>query len=589
MDQTRLVQLLSESAPQFAWLLGAGASQSAGLPTAWDVMWDLKRRHYNQQENQQITPNDVQNAAVQQKLSDYMEAQGFLPPGDPAEYSACFKLIFGDDYERQSKYLRAILGDDKISLSVGHRALAAMMVSDQAKAVFTTNFDTVIEKAFAAVSGNAIAPFHLEGSYAANGALNNDEFPIYVKLHGDFRYQSIKNLAADLLTQDEELRKCLTSAGNRFGLVVAGYSGRDESVMALIDEALAGPNPFPHGLFWTTMKGRRPFKAVEDLIAKAKAKGVKAEVVEIETFDSLMSRVWRQLPNRSPELMAAVSKGAMTTVSLPLPAPGKASPILRLNGLPVGDLPRDCFELRFKTDQEWAALREAEGRAKGAMICTKESSVWAWGHEATIRNAFGAELTDVQPSALGDRVDDLASNLYLKGFLEQAVGNALRRGQPLLLRSDRSGSTLIVDRHAAQNSALDGLRTAIGGPLHGQVSGLKTTPTPDHPAPEAIYFAECVHLDLQQIERRNWLLLSPDVWIWPKWARRDATDFLDRRCGGRFNPKADRLLSAWIALLLPGGRRGADHNVTAFDGGAGPGNPTFALNERTAFSRRAGA
>lgn len=130
MDQTQLVQVLSESAPQFAWLLGAGASQSAGLPTAWDVMWDLKRRHYNQQENQQITPNDVQNAAVQQKLSDYMEAQGFLPPGDPAEYSACFKLIFGDDYDRQSKYLRAILGDDKISLSVGHRALAAMMVSD---------------------------------------------------------------------------------------------------------------------------------------------------------------------------------------------------------------------------------------------------------------------------------------------------------------------------------------------------------------------------------------------------------------------------------------------------------------------------
>jgi SIR2-like domain len=298
MDQARLVQLLSESASQISWLLGAGASQSAGLPTAWDVMWDLKRLHYNLKENQQISPNDVQNPAVREKIEAYMEAQGFLPAGDPREYSACFELIFGDDYDRQSKYLRTILSGDGISLSVGHRALAAMMASGQARAVFTTNFDTVVETAFAAVSGKDIAAFHLEGSYAANAAMNNDEFPIYVKLHGDFRYQSTKNLSADLSTQDKELGKCLVSAGNRFGLVVAGYSGRDESVMALIEEALGGPNPFPHGLFWTTMKGRRPFKTVEDLIAKARARGVKADIVEIETFDSLMSRVWRQLPSR---------------------------------------------------------------------------------------------------------------------------------------------------------------------------------------------------------------------------------------------------------------------------------------------------
>lgn len=588
MDQIQLVQRLSEAASQFSWLLGAGASQSAGLPTAWDVMWDLKRRHYNLQENQQISPNDIQNAAVQEKVSAYMGAQGFLPPGNPREYSACFELIFGDDYDRQSRYLRAILADHKISLSVGHRALAAMMASGQAKAVFTTNFDTVVEKAFAAVSGKDIAPFHLEGSYAANAALNDDEFPIYVKMHGDFRYQSIKNLSADLLSQDMELGKCLVSAGNRFGLVVVGYSGRDESAMALLEGALKGPNPFPHGLFWTTMKGRQPFKAVADLIAKAKARGVKAEVVEIETFDSLMSRVWRQLPSRSPELIAAVSKAEMTAVSLPLPPMGKASPILRLNGLPVGELPDDCYELRFRKDLEWADLREAEGRAKGAMICTKESTIWAWGHEAVIRSAFGEELTEVVPSALGERVHDLASNLYLKSFFEQGIGSGLRRGLPLILRSDRSGSTLIVDRHTSKNSIFDGLRAAIGGPLHGQVTGLMTSPTPEHATSEQVYWAECVHLDLQQIEGRNWLVLRPDVWVWPKWARRDATDFLGRRCGGRFNPKADKLLSAWIAILLPNGGRGADHTVTAFDGSAEPGNPTFILNDRTAFSRRLG-
>lgn len=586
MDQLQLVQLLSESASQFSWFLGAGTSQSAGLPTAWDIVWDLKRRHYNLQENQQISTNDVQNMAVQEKISAYMEAHGFLPPGDPKEYSACFELIFGDNYDRQSKYLRAILADDKVSLSVGHRTLAAMMANGQARAVFTTNFDTVVEKAFAAVSGKDISAFHVEGSYAANASLNNDEFPIYVKLHGDFRYQSIKNLSEDLLTQDKELGKCLVSAGNRFGLVVAGYSGRDESVMALIAEALDGPNPFPHGLFWTTMKGRRPLSAVEDLIKKASGHGVKAEVVEIETFDSLMSRVWRQLPGRSPALIAAVSKAKMTAVNLPLPSAGKAPPILRLNGLPIVTMPTECYELRFGKNQEWSELRKAEGQANGAMICTKEGAIWAWGHEAVIRGAFGTELIDVVSSALGARINDLASNLYLKNFFEQGIGKGLQRGQPLILRSDRSGSTLIVDRRAPKTPALDGLRSAVGGALHGQVNGLMTTRTPEHSTPEPVYWAECVHLDLQQINGRNWLLLSPDVWIWPKWARRDAVNFLTRRCGGRFNSKADDLLSAWIALLLPNGGQGTDHRITAFDGVAGLGNPTFVLNDRTAFSRR---
>lgn len=586
MDQSQLVQLLSESAAQFSWLLGAGTSQSAGLPTAWDVMWDLKRRHYCAQENQQVSANDLQNPAVQEKISAYMQAQGFLPPGDPHEYSACFELVFGEDYERQSQYLKAILADDRISLSVGHRALAAMMSSGLAKAVFTTNFDTVIEKAVAAVAGKDIAPFHIEGSYAANAALNNDEFPIYVKMHGDFRYQSIKNLSADLLIQDRELGKCLISAGNRFGLVVAGYSGRDESVVALLNEALDGPNPFPQGLFWTVMRGRKPFNAVENMIAKAKTRGVKADVVEIETFDSLMSRLWRQLPNRDVGLVAAVNKSTKVAVNLPVPAVGKTPPILRMNGLPVAATPEHCFELQFRKDQEWADLRAAEGRAKGAMICTKGSNVWAWGHEATIRGAFSSNLLGVKPVELGDHVRDLTSHLYLKSFIEQGIATALKRGLPLLHWSSRSGSTLIIDRHAPANAALEGIRRCVGGAVHGQIDGLMTTSTPEHPVREPVYWAESIQVDFQEVDGRYWLTLSPDVWIWPKWARRDATAFLDKRCGGRFNQKADALLSAWIALLLPGDRRGVDHELTAFDGAPGPGNPRFVINDRTAFSRR---
>jgi hypothetical protein len=52
----------------FSWLLGAGASQSAGLPTAVDVIWDLKRRYYCSEEHQDISANDLQNSAVKEKI-----------------------------------------------------------------------------------------------------------------------------------------------------------------------------------------------------------------------------------------------------------------------------------------------------------------------------------------------------------------------------------------------------------------------------------------------------------------------------------------------------------------------------------------
>ena len=52
------------------------------------------------------------------------------------------------------------------------------------------------------VSCQSLSAHHLEGSHTANKALSNEEFPIYCKLYGDFRYDSLKNLSGDLATQN---------------------------------------------------------------------------------------------------------------------------------------------------------------------------------------------------------------------------------------------------------------------------------------------------------------------------------------------------------------------------------------------------
>lgn len=584
MDQSEFISRVANQPEKFAWFLGAGASHSAGLPTAVDLIWDIKRRRYCRDENQAVSPNDLQNSAVRSKIDDYMISKGFPSTDDPTSYTRTFELEFGNDYERQRQYLRAILSEEVSSLTLGHRILGGLISSGRAKVAFTTNFDTVVERATAEVGGVAISPFHLEGAYAAKAALNNDEFPVYCKLHGDFRYRSLKNLEEDLKAQNEELSSAFLAAGPRFGLIVTGYSGRDSSIMELMSAVLDGTNPFPHGLYWMGLKGREPLQPVTDLLAKATSKGVDAHLVEIETFDAIMSRLWKQIPKREPALLAKIGRTDAQRVIIPLSGVGTQKPIVRINALPVVRLPADCLELTFAKDKDWTELQEAERLVNNRLICTRGSAAWAWGDSDALKDAFGADLLSTKAASLTADVADLSNNLHLKGFLERALGLGLARNKPLIYRTWRGGSVLILDPAKADPATLAAMKKAVGGNVAGSVHGLQSEATDEFPVSIPVGWAEAVKLDLEEIDGTFWAVLRPDVWIWPKRSRKLATDFLEERTKKRMNASADALLSAWVNLLLPGDAA-ADVEIAPFIG-SGPGHPTFILNRRTGFSRR---
>ena len=84
-DQYELTSIVCARPQQFAWFLGAGASAAAGLPTAWDVIWDLKRRYYRREENQDISRPDMQLDAVRARVQSYMLSKGFPEEGDPGD------------------------------------------------------------------------------------------------------------------------------------------------------------------------------------------------------------------------------------------------------------------------------------------------------------------------------------------------------------------------------------------------------------------------------------------------------------------------------------------------------------------------
>lgn len=180
-----------------------------------------------------------------------MDSKGFPAEDSMEEYSFYFDRMFGHDAATQQRYIEKKLAKDKISVTIGHRVLAALLDIGLSKMVFTTNFDEVVETAYAAVTGKSLSTFHREGSYAALAALNSGHFPIYAKVHGDFRYQSIKNITADLLHNDVEIRRSFLAAATRFGLIISGYSGRGSNVITMLYDAIQQNNAFPYGIFWT--------------------------------------------------------------------------------------------------------------------------------------------------------------------------------------------------------------------------------------------------------------------------------------------------------------------------------------------------
>ena len=80
-----------QNAQHLMWFLGAGTSRSAGLPTATDIIWDLKLHYYCLHENQDLQSHDVNNKAVKQKIQTYMDSKGYPTSGSPEESFFLFR------------------------------------------------------------------------------------------------------------------------------------------------------------------------------------------------------------------------------------------------------------------------------------------------------------------------------------------------------------------------------------------------------------------------------------------------------------------------------------------------------------------
>lgn len=562
------------------WFLGAGASRSAMMPTANDLIWELKLRQYCREEQQDIQQHDASNRQVRQRVQSYFDSKGAPPLWHADEYSYFFEREFGADYAAQQRFLQEQLSREKIALHVGHRALSGMLAMGAAKAIFTTNFDEVMEIAYADVTGKPLQAFSLDGSYAALDALNTDQFPLYAKMHGDFRFRKLKNLSADLQCNDAEIGRAFATAANRFGMIVTGYSGRDANVMQLFHDSLSQSNPYPGGLYWCVTRNEDVAPPVVELINQARSKGLTAGIVETGTFDILLMRLWQQLPDRPDDLNKKVRPAVGDKVSIPIPGPGNAFPLLRTNALPIMTLPTTCGCVSCSPAMTWEGLREAQGETIPASAIAIDTDVLFWGMRGEVEG-FLRQTTILESStrSFDDPIAAIEGATVLKGLFEHALACALIAGKPLVLRKRHREFVAVASNRREDAEKLATLALAIGGGrFRAPIAG--TVPQSD------LRWAEAVSIRLDIREKRPYLLLNPMTWITPISDRDDATEFIRAHEIKRYNNISDAILDAWVRLLLGDGK-GKNVAVTAFEGRGA--EASFVINTRTAFSKVGGA
>lgn len=540
---------------QLAWFLGAGASASAGVPTAAHMITEFKVDLYASAQKLGRSDIDADDPLWIERINSYFDnANGFPATGNPREYEAAFTQMYPMAEDRR-RYIAAAA--ERGTPSFGQRVLGALLATGHVPEVFTTNFDSLVEQSTSAANELLDVPQRhllrvsaLTNSDIAQRSLAQGDWPLLVKLHGDYLSDSIKNTATELQSQDKVVRLVLTESVRRFGLVVAGYSGRDESVMTALEDGLKAPHPYPNGLFWVLRSSSHLSPRVQAFLDAAEELGVETHVVESETFDELLAEVARQA-----NLPAAIGTAFQAhnppppVIDVDLPSTEVADfPILRFNALPVVELPQQVVTASISIDNK--ALRDAlrQERARVDAI-SNGSEIVALGSDSDLRRAAPGALAS---SVLGVRAADPVNDTVVRGLFFQALTRGLTYDRPFRPHFRDGGHELhLSDPARIRNeearkrvrASLAPFRAVYESDLYGTL-----------PRFDGRRYAEGVRLRFEYRLKEWWLLFEPFTWVeaHPKRLRPDpVAPWIRERWFKRRNKEWAQMVAVWADAIAP--------------------------------------
>ncbi|MEY9830775.1 SIR2 family protein [Sinorhizobium fredii] len=556
-----------------AWFLGAGASAASGIPTGYAMIRDFKAQIFCRETNLSKREIDTADPIWIDRIDAFFRQTSLLPPdGDPTEYAKAFEAVYPQPRHRR-QYI-----DDAISKGTpcfGHKVLGSLIAAGKTDCVFTTNFDPLIEES--AHSANAVLPVGdqnrptvaaIDSADRAMRCLNESDWPLVAKLHGDYQSISIKNTGSELEEQDARMRHVLVEVGKRFGMIFVGYSGRDASIMEALTTVLDAPSPFPNGLYWLTSSVSRLLPAVIEFLSRAQAVGVDVAIIECATFDELTAEIIKTTALPRP-LFDRVMEGRPTPRLVPVQLPtteARAFPVLRYSSLLIESMPRTARRVKLAQHTTSPAVREMlKEKGVRATVAARGRELAVFGRDRDILDA----LAPLGPTLDGEVELDPVTDSWAMGLLYEALVRGLARRLPLIPRYKRAGHSVVIaspregeDPEQARRNAqvLSNLRHAYKSDLTGTVPGL------------GFPFQEGLFLRLDQVNGRWWLGFEPYTFVHvprpeithdgnPEEANSDpmsvrpdsggdpAGDWRRERWAQRYNRNWASIIDAWAQLL----------------------------------------
>jgi hypothetical protein len=466
-----------------AIFLGAGASTSSGVPSAQMCIWEWKRQIFltnNPGLEEQFA--ELSLDGVKRRIQKWLDRQGEYPKENaPEEYGFYIRECFPIPDDRRAYFADLIR---EARPHIGYRLLCHLAEADLIRSVWSPNFDHMAARAAA---NFRLSPIEvgIDSRDRAGRAPTRGEL-LCVSMHGDYRYDQLKNTPDELQEQEAALRAALVAELRDTSLIVSGYSGRDASLMEALKYAYAQPGSGT--LYWCGFSDSNPPDHIKELIRHARSHGRQVYYVPTLGFDDLFARISLHCLQGDARKAAIKAMGEFAPEDKLTREPWQvakyhASTLIKSNSFAI-ECPSEMlrFDLhRWPDENVWSSIREWT-QGHDIVAVPFRGKVFALGPVDAIKEAFGDNLKGpIERTPVGPK--DLV-------YEDSAIVSLMREA---LTRSMAEGAGLGTD---------------------GRHELWETARREDQRACKTGYVAyDSVHLYLRRIGDTQYLVLMPSIKI----------------------------------------------------------------------------